>query len=196
MSDKETLNVYDAKAEEYVKLTSNDAHSVDLTAFIQSVKSGGHVLDFGCGPGHYAAQMALAGLITEATDASSKMVKLANQLEGVSARCEVFDDLDAVDHYDGIFANFSLLHAPRDAVARHITQMTRALKAGGIFHIAMKLGSGETRDRIGRRYCYFTESELEKMMNDNGLSVIYRNSGCDKGLDGAMANWVSLQGRK
>ena len=74
--------------------------------------------------------------------------------------------------------------------------MTRALKVGGIFHIAMKKGSGEARDRIGRRYSYFTESELEEMMTDNGLSVIYRNSGCDKGLDGAMADWVSLQGRK
>lgn len=196
MSDKETLNVYDAKAEEYAQLTSNDAHSVDLSTFIQNVKTGGRVLDFGCGPGHYAAQMAQAGLVAEASDASSEMVKLANQVEGVRARCETFDALDAVDHYDGIFANFSLLHAPRDAVAGHFEQISRALTSGGVFHIGMKTGSGETRDKIGRRYCYFTETELEDMMNANELTVIYRNSGCDKGLDGSMADWVSLQGRK
>ncbi len=196
MSDTETLNVYNAKAQEYAELTSNDAHSLDLSAFMKAVADGGRVLDYGCGPGHFAALMAQAGFVVEASDASSEMVKIANQYEGVTARCETFDALAGDALYDGIFANFSLLHAPRDAVAGHIVQITRALKPGGVFHIAMKSGSGETRDLIGRHYCYFSETELEKMMTDNRLRVIYRNNGCDKGLDGAMADWVSLQGRK
>lgn len=196
MSDKETLNVYDAKAQDYAELTSNDAHSIDLNAFLGHVTAGGRVLDFGCGPGHMAVQMAQAGFEVEASDASSEMVKLANAYENVSARCETFDALDLQDYYDGIFANFSLLHAPRDAVAGHIEQIVCALKSDGIFHIAMKAGSGEKRDKIGRRYCYFSGAELEDMLVSNGLSIVHRNEGCDKGLDGAMADWVSLQGRK
>ena len=196
MSDQETLDVYNAKAGEYAELTSNDAENDNLVAFLANVHAGGRVLDFGCGPGHFALKMAEAGFEVEATDASLEMVKLADALDGVNARCETFDTLDAVDHYDGIFANFSLLHAPRDAVAGHISQITRALKNGGVFHIGMKTGAGEKRDRIGRQYCYFNEAELEKMMADNGLSVIHRNTGCDIGLDGKPADWVCLQGRK
>ena len=196
MSDQETLDVYNAKAGEYAELTSNDAENDNLVAFLANVHAGGRVLDFGCGPGHFALKMAEAGFEVEATDASLEMVKLADALDGVSARCETFDTLDAVDRYDGIFANFSLLHAPRDAVAGHISQITRALKNGGVFHIGMKTGAGEKRDRIGRQYCYFTETELEKMIVDNGLSVIRRNTGCDIGLDGKPADWVCLQGRK
>lgn len=196
MSDTETLSVYDEKAQEYAELTQSDAENAEVAAFMQNVKAGGRILDFGCGPGHFAARMAKAGFVVEATDASSEMVKLANLEEGVSARCETFEMLDAVDHYDGIFANFSLLHAQRDAVAGHIGQITRALTFGGVFHIGMKTGTGEKRDKIGRHYCYFSEAELEAMMTENGLTIIHRNHGCDTGLDGAPADWVVLQGRK
>ena len=196
MSDTETLNVYDVKAQEYADLTQSDAENAEVAAFMNNVKSGGRVLDFGCGPGHFAARMAKAGFEVEATDASSEMVKLANLEDGVSARCETFEMLDALDLYDGVFANFSLLHAQRKAVAGHVAQITRALKSGGVFHIGMKTGAGEKRDKIGRHYCYFSENELATMMGDNGLTIIHRNHGRDTGLDGAPADWVVLQGRK
>lgn len=196
MSDDETLQVYNQKAQDYAALTQSDAENAQIRAFINNVKSGGRVLDFGCGPGHFAAQMSRSGLLVEATDASSEMVKLASQHPGVTARQEPFEALDLRDHYDGIFANFSLLHAKRDAVPGHIEQITHALKSGGIFHIGMKTGSGEKRDKIGRHYSYFSELELEKMFKDNALTIIHRDHGRDTGLDGSLADWVVLQGRK
>lgn len=196
MSDENTLSVYDVKAQEYAELTDGVVNDPDLTCFMNALPKRGLILDLGCGPGHTAGRMAQHGFAVEATDASSEMVKIANQVQGVIARQETFDDLHLIEHYDGIFANFSLLHAQRDAVPAHLTQITRALKAGGIFHIGMKTGSGEKRDRIGRHYCYFTEEELEAMLIENGHTVIHRNHGSNLGLDGVMAEWVVLQSRK
>lgn len=196
MSDRETLDIYDAKAQEYAKITKSDADRPELTAFIDMIPTGGRVLDLGCGPGHFAARMAQSGLVVEASDASAEMISIASQVDGVSARIETFDALDAVDHYDGIFANFSLLHAERSTVPDHVATIAKALKSGGIFHIGMKTGRDEIRDSIGRRYSYFTEVELEKMMNDNGLTVLRRSHGEDIGLSGEMAEWVILQSKK
>ncbi len=196
MSDKETLDIYDAKAHEYAKLTRNEAKNADLLAFIDKVPAGGRVLDLGCGPGHSAGRMAQSGLVVEASDASGEMIKLAAQVPGVNARQEVFDDLDAVDHYDGIYANFSLLHAERSKVPEHVAAIARALKSGGVFHIGMKTGNDQSRDAMGRRYSYFSEAELEKMMTDNALIVVHRNHGNDIGLSGEMAEWVVLQSKK
>ncbi|MGH1578545.1 class I SAM-dependent methyltransferase [Planktotalea sp.] len=196
MSDKETLEIYDGKAEEYAKLTENETKNTDLLAFIDMVKDGGRVLDLGCGPGHSAGRMAQSGLIVDASDASAEMIKIASQQAGVNARRETFDALNVLDHYDGIYANFSLLHAERAKVPDHISSIAKALKTGGIFHIGMKTGTSEARDSLGRHYSYFTENELEKMMNDNGLSVRRRNHGEDMGLNGELAEWVSLQSEK
>ena len=196
MSDKETLSIYDAKARDYAKLTVNGADRPELASFIDLVCAGGRVLDLGCGPGHFAARMAQSGLEVEASDASAEMIKIASQIDGVSARQETFDALDAVNRYDGIYANFSLLHAERDTVPTHVTAIARALKTGGIFHIGMKLGTDESRDSMGRRYSYFSEAELERMMTDTGLTVVQRSHGEDVGLSGEMAKWVILQSKK
>lgn len=196
MSDPETLAIYDAKAQDYAELTSEDVNSKDMATFLAALPAHAHVLDLGCGPGHFAAHMASFGCRVDATDASAEMVRLASAHEGVNARQETFDALDAVEHYDGIFANFSLLHAKRGDVPTHIAQIARALKPGGVFHIGMKTGDGEHRDGIGRRYSYFTEAELEQMMTNNGLTIIHRNHGADAGLSGEIAEWVVLQARK
>lgn len=196
MSDEETLKIYAAQAQDYAKLTRTDADSPDLAAFLAFLPQGAHVLDLGCGPGQCAAHMAQHGCRVEATDASPEMIALASAHRGVCARCEVFDDLDAINRFDGVFANFSLLHAARKDVPRHIAQIAQALKQGGIFHIAMKTGSGQSRDGIGRRYSYFCEAELEEMITANGLDVIRRNHGAGIGLSGEIADWVVLQSRK
>ncbi len=193
MSDHETLSVYPAQANEYASVTSNLAGDPLLAAFITSVKPGGEVLDLGCGPGIAAAEMARAGLNVTAMDPVAEMVALAAQNANITTKIGSFDDLKEVDCYDGIWANFSLLHAPRADMPRHLSNIARALHPGGIFHIGVKLGTGEKRDRIGRLYTYFTEDELVTLLTHAGLNVTDRKKGRDKGLDGTEADWVCLR---
>ena len=66
-------------------------------------------------------------------------------LEGVriDARLARFDELDAVARYDGIWANFSLLHAPRAEMPGNLARISRALRPGGWLHLGLKLGQGD-----------------------------------------------------
>ena len=193
MSDPETLGVYAAKAQEYADLTDNfNATDPRLAAFIQAMPEGGHVLDLGCGPGTSAAALARAGLTVTACDPVAEMVALASRHEGVTARMAGVDDLTGTDLYDGIWANFSLLHAPRAEMPQHLARIAAALKPGGRFHIGVKTGTGSARDTLGRFYTYYTEEELAGLLKDAGLTVFDRAEGTDPGLSGVPEHWICL----
>ncbi len=113
MSDKETLAAYTRNVETYAERFTRNRPDPDLSAFIDAVAPGGRVLDLGCGPGNSAAMMRDAGLVAEASDATPAMAAIAAERYGLTERVEPFDALDARETYDGIWANFSLLHAPR-----------------------------------------------------------------------------------
>lgn len=193
MTDKETLRVYDAKAAEYAKLikreNNDDPH---LDRFINKLPTGGRVLDLGCGPGISAACMADAGLQVDAIDGSAEMIAMATQHQGVTAWQATFDEITGTNIYDGIWANFCLLHASKEAVPQHLAALVTALKLGGAFHIAMKLGSGSQRDTIGRLYSYYSEPELTNLLVAAGLTVAETAHGRTVGLDGTEADWIVM----
>ena len=134
--------------------------------------------------------MARAGLHVEAWDASSEMVAMATRHPGVNARQVVFDDITGQEVYDGIWASFSLLHAPRADFPAHLKALHRALKPGGTFVIGMKTGTGQARDTLGRLYTYYTVPELEKYLTEAGFSPQSHKVGTGKGLDGNEAEYV------
>lgn len=193
MSDPETIRIYDERAADYAGMT--DAYNTTdprLAAFIAACPVVGRVLDLGCGPGAAAAKMAEAGLKVEAVDASAAMVEMAARHPGVSARQATFDDITGTATYDGIWANFSLLHAPRTDFPRHLAAIHCALKPGGVFLIGLKLGTGEARDRIGRLYTYYTEDELMDHLHKAGFTPGDIRHGSGEGLDGSTAPWISV----
>ena len=191
MADKETLRVYDAKAADYAKLIDSDTKEKPyLERFIARLPTGGRVLDLGCGPGLAATRMANAGLQVDAMDGSAEMVAMAAQHDGVTAWQATFDQITGTDIYDGIWANFCLLHASKEAMPHHLAAMVTALKPGGAFHIGMKLGSGSQRDEIGRLYSYYSEPELITLLGAAGLTAGETDHGRTVGLDGTEADWI------
>ncbi|MFC3613879.1 class I SAM-dependent DNA methyltransferase [Lutimaribacter marinistellae] len=189
----ETIRVYDQKAAEYAAMTDDyNAEDPHLSDFIAAVPKGGHVLDLGCGPGMSAALMAQNGLSVDAVDGSAEMVELADQRLGVTARRASFDDISGEALYDGVWANFSLLHAPRADFPRHLSALHRALKPGGAFFLGMKLGKGEGPDQLGRFYTYYSEDELTELLAAAGFTVTGRRHGNAPGLDGTPSDWVAL----
>ncbi|MFA8387302.1 MAG: class I SAM-dependent methyltransferase [Pelagibaca sp.] len=192
MTDRETIAVYDARASDYAGLDPSPAPSDTLASFIAGLPTGARVLDLGCGPGTSARHMVRAGCVVDAVDASSAMIALASAIEGVTAWQASFDDIMGSAIYDGVWANFSLLHAPRADLPRHLLAIHTALKPGGLFHIAVKEGTGERRDSINRLYTYFTEAELTVLLQTGGFTVGPYRRGRDKGLSGEDADWISV----
>ncbi len=193
MTDKQTLDIYSEKADEYASMTDSlNKEDPELRAFIDAIPQCGHVLDLGCGPGASAAKMAQAGLQVDAYDAVPQMVALADQHEGVQARQATFAEVNGAALYDGVWANFSLLHAERNDLPGHLKRIATALKPGGRFHIAVKTGTGSHRDRLGRLYTYYTDAELTGLLENAGFKVVGRREGRSAGLSGEEAPWIAL----
>lgn len=188
--DARTIEVYDARAADYARLTKELDGYDELVTFCGAMPTGGHVLDLGCGPGFYAAFMAAQGCKVDAVDASAEMVKLAAQHTGVTARHASFDDISGDAVYDGIWANFSLLHAPRDAFPKHLAALHRACKPDAKLHIGMKLGSNAGRDGIDRMYTYYQEGDLLTHLTGAGFKVDHCNHGNSPGLSGEPSDWI------
>jgi len=190
--DAETIAIYDAKADDYRQMLKRTAPDKQLSQFIDAVKPGGRVLDLGTGPGNSAGIMAAQGLVVEAWDLSQSMLDLARQHTGVQTRQAGFGDLTATAHYEGIWANFSLLHAQRDAFGSHLAAIHRALRPGGAFHIGMKLGTGAERDKLGRYYTYYEQDELTALLTEVGFTLNTTSLGRGSGLSDEVSPWMTI----
>lgn len=192
MTDRETIAAYDARVETYAGLVEQDIPDPALVAFIERVPAGGFVLDLGCGPANASATMRDHGLRVDPVDASPEMVRLANETFGIGARVADFDAIGGEAIYDGIWANFSLLHAPPKDFPRYLSALHTALKPGGAFHIGMKLGSGARRDRLGRYYAYYSQADLTAHLETAGFTVLNSATGEGMGLAGDVEPWITL----
>lgn len=193
MSDRETLDVYDAQADDYVRMMTDEAaKDIRIAEFIAACPVGGDVLDLGCGPGTYARLMAEAGLNVTALDGSAEMARRAAEIPGVDARHGYFEDVSDENAYDGIWASFSLLHAPRAAFPGHLDRLRRALRPGGVFFIGMKTGTGEGRDDLGRFYTYYSADDLDAGLRRAGFTPVRHWTGYGKGLSGQYDGWIVI----
>jgi predicted methyltransferase len=121
------------------------------------------------------------------------MVKMANDHHDIGARLATFDDVEAVAQYDGVWANFSLLHAPRADLPRHLAALHRALKPGGLLHLGMKTGTGEARDGLDRLYSYYSVAELHGKLANAGFTVTATSEGHERGLAGTDDPFVIIE---
>ncbi len=191
MSDEKTLNVYRRKAETYIALRITDAQRRAMEAFTARLPAGAHIFDLGCGPGQHAAAFMAQGFVVSALDATPEFIEAAQGL-GVNARLGTFDALTERDCYDGVWASFSLLHAPRADFARHLRAAAAALKPGGLMFLGMKTGTDEGRDAIGRFYSFYSVDALRDQLCTCGLQVVWQEEGAEKGLAGTVDPFVLM----
>ncbi|WP_170350362.1 class I SAM-dependent DNA methyltransferase [Ruegeria atlantica] len=188
MTDDKTINAYTTRVAEYLQIPLPPEQIEARLAFTEAVGSG-HILDLGSGPGSDSAFFMREGMTVRALDATPAFVEHARE-NGVDAHLGTFDDVTEVDAYDGIYASFSLLHAPRTDFSRHLAAIHRAMKPEGIFFLGLKLGTGEHRDDLDRYYTYFSQTEIEAALEQTGFTIDRITTGMGTGLAGSYDGFI------
>lgn len=196
--DKETLEFYDARAAEYAAMPIEQGQLDSLTRFIDRLPKGGAVLDLGCGHGWAAGVLAGRGFTVDATDGAPGMVDETRRRTGLDARVMRFDELDSEAAYDGVWASFSLLHAPRADVPALLDRVRRSLRPRGALFVGVKseASSVERRDSLGRFYAYYSRADLEALLAAAGFDVLAVTEGRGVGMDGVPSDHLLVQARR
>jgi SAM-dependent methyltransferase len=150
--DETTLQFYRRNADSYAAW--GKAPSARLISFLGLLPQGGSILELGCGAGNHAAEMLARGFVVRATDGSPEMAEVASRKLNHPVEVMLFDQLDAREAYDGVWASACLLHVPKEELASILARIHRALKPAGIFYASFKTGESDGRDSLGRYYNY------------------------------------------
>lgn len=194
-ADPATLAFYEAQAAAYAaRWTAPSRH---LDDFLALLPAGARILELGCGGGRDAAAMLARGFDVDATDGSPALAAMASAALGQPARVMRFDELDAEERYDAVWANASLLHVPRDGLGDVLARIWRALQPGGLHAASFKVGDGEGRDRFGRYYNRLTTEELVAAYEAAGAwTMLDVQRSRDAGYDGTESDWAGLVMRR
>lgn len=159
-----TLNYYNQNADSFIEGTVSVNFKEVQDKFLQML-SGKKILDFGCGSGRDTMYFLKSGFDVTATDGSEELCKYASEYTGIQVKQMLFQDLDEVDYYDGIWACSSILHLSKNELRIVMNKMSRALKSGGIIYTSFKYGNFEG-ERNGRFFTDFTIDEFIDFVKD------------------------------
>jgi SAM-dependent methyltransferase len=193
--DDGTLQFYRDNAQAYADWAK--APSTRLVRFLALLPPGGSILELGCGAGNHSAVMLSEGFAVRATDGSPEMAAIASRRLGHPVEAMRFDQLDAREAYDGVWASACLLHVPRDELESILGRIHRALKPSGVFYASFKIGESDGRDNLGRYYNYPSPEWLQTTYAAAGpWDSLSSDSSVIKSFDETPANMLHLTVRK
>lgn len=158
-----TINYYNQNAENFIANTQNADMHPTQERFLRLLDTNTSILDFGCGSGRDTKYFLEKGYQVTATDGSTELCRLASEFTGIEVKEMLFQELDAMNQYDGIWSCSSILHLPKKELLPVIQKMCEALKDNGIIYISFKYGDFEG-ERNGRYFTDFTEKTFQELI--------------------------------
>lgn len=195
MSDQATLEFYAREAPTYT-LSGIQGPSRFLDPFLDQLGPGVRVLELGCGGGRDSARIAARGFALDATDGVAAMAAKAKERHSINARVLRFDELDAIEAYDAVWAHAALHHQPLAGLGDVLQRIARATRPGGLFFANYKLGQGDARDMFGRLYNFAPRARLLALYAEAGWQIEAIEDYRDGGLDKVMRDWIALTMRR
>ena len=168
---EKTLEYYNQNNKVFIDGTLNVDFSETQDKFLSFLKPGDKILDFGCGSGRDTKYFLEAGMKVDAIDGSEEMCRIASEYTGIEVQQMLFQELDAHDQYDGIWACASILHLPKNDLKIVLQKMATALKKHGFIYTSFKYGEFEG-ERNGRYFTDFTIDTFQTLIQDiEGLQI-------------------------
>jgi SAM-dependent methyltransferase len=141
-----TKAAYNRSADVYAEKTMAAIPYEEAEFFLQRVGQRGTIIDIGCGPGRDARYFSEKGYSVIGVDFAKAFLKLA-QVQ--APRAQFFEgNIDNLSFLgaasaDGVWANSSLFHLPKEKFPTALRQLHTLLKPHGILFLSMKKGAGE-----------------------------------------------------
>ena len=158
-----TIDYYNLNAENFIESTQNvDMHQAQ-DRFLRLLDENALILDFGCGSGRDTRYFMDKGYQVTATDGSAELCRLASAFTGIEVKEMLFQELDDMGTYDGIWACSSILHLPKVELLSVICKMCMALKDSGVIYTSFKYSDFEGV-RNGRYFIDFTEASFKEFI--------------------------------
>jgi SAM-dependent methyltransferase len=156
-----TIADYEQRAEDFWAGTRDHDVRQNIDALLSALEGEPPfaILDFGCGPGRDLKTFAERGHEAIGLEGSARFVAMARAYSGCAVWQQDFLRLDLPPaRFDGIFANASLFHVPRQELPRVLRELAAALKPRGVLFTSNPRGSDE-EGWAGDRYGAFHSLE-------------------------------------
>lgn len=190
--DTATLLFYSKEAPVYVA-SGKDGIGRYLETFLAELEAGAEILELGCGGGRDAEFMIAQGFLVDATDGTPEIAAKASERLRRAVRVLRFDELDAVERYDAVYASASLLHVPIDQLSSVLRRVHQSLRHGGRHFASFKAGGLAGRDRYGRYFNYLSRDQAEQIyLASAPWGDIQISETMGGGYDGGQGPWLQV----
>ena len=191
-----TINYYNENANSFIEGTVSVDFEHIQNIFLDALNENAHILDFGCGSGRDTKYFLDKGYTVDAIDGSVALCRAASEYTGIDVKHMMFNELEEVEKYDGIWACASILHVKKTEQLDIFQKIDRALKPNGILYTSFKYGDFEG-ERNGRYFTNMTEEsihELLKSIPDLVVEKLWKTG--DARVERGDEQWINIITRK
>jgi SAM-dependent methyltransferase len=192
--NQNTLAYYSSAAKAYVEKTVNLEMHDNRQFLLEKLPAGAHILDAGCGSGRDSLAFRNSGYQVTAFDGCAELAVEASALLGEPVQHLLFQRVDFVDEFDGIWASGSLLHLESLELSDALSRLFRALKSTGFLYASFKSGDGERVDNNGRFFNDMTLERAQRFVETAGGEIVSQSIYPD--LMGRGNEWLRLVARR
>lgn len=160
-----TVDYYNDNDLEYYNLTIEVDMSPICEKFLQYVRPGGRIIDIGSGSGRDIKYFLSKGYKATGIDASKELCRISWD-NGFNVENITIQEWNPNTHYDGIWANASLVHIPMEDIEDFFIKAKGCLNENGVIFVSMKVDLIKEYDEKGRFFCPFDETSLSMILQE------------------------------